>query len=107
MKPKFLFRINYINNHQVYELYAKQLNTDALFGFITLTDLVFDLKTGVVIDPAEEQLKAEFADVKTLHIPLQNVVKIEEVEHKKSCKIRTLTAEQTVLPIKQQPGPNK
>ena len=42
MKSKFLYRINYINNQQIYELYAKQLSSDALFGFVSLTDLVFD-----------------------------------------------------------------
>lgn len=104
MKSKFLYRINYINNQQIYELYAKQLSSDALFGFVSLTDLVFDRHSGLVIDPAEEQLKTEFADVKTLHIPQQNVLKIEEVEQKKSCKIRALNKEHHVSALQQQPG---
>ena len=75
--------------------------------FITITDLVFEVNSGVVIDPTEERLKSEFEGVRTLHIPIQNVLKIEEVEQKKSCKIKALKFQPTVSKLQPQPGSNK
>ena len=36
MKSKTLYRINYITNSEVYELYAKAINSNELLGFISL-----------------------------------------------------------------------
>ncbi|GAA4817068.1 hypothetical protein GCM10011365_13590 [Marinicella pacifica] len=85
-----LFRINFHHRDKLYELYAKYINSEELFGFISVSDLVFDVSAGVVIDPAEEQLKNEFKDVEVLHIPQHHVVRIEQVKQKKTCRIRRL-----------------
>lgn len=103
-KPS-LYRINYINQNQVYELYAKQIVTDKLFGFISISEILFDLKASVLIDPIEEQLKNEFKDVEVLHVPLSQVLKVEEVKHKKSCKIKQLNQNAVVTSLRNQPGP--
>lgn len=107
MKSKTLYRINYITNSEVYELYAKAISSNELLGFISLLDLVFEVNSGVVIDPIEERLKTEFSDVRCLHIPIQNVLKIEEVEQKKSCKIKALKTHTKTSTMPQQPGSNK
>ena len=104
---KTLYRINYITNSEVYELYAKAINSNELLGFISLSDLVFEVNSGVVIDPVEERLKTEFSGVKSLHIPIQNVLKIEEVVQKKSCKIKALNTHAQTTKLPQQPGSNK
>ncbi|TDR20558.1 DUF1820 family protein [Marinicella litoralis] len=106
IKPN-LYRINYINQNQVYELYAKQIVTDSLLGFMSISGILFDLSEGVVIDPIEEQLKHEFKDVEVLHIPLAHVLKVEEVKHKKSCKIKPLKPNAVVTPLSNQPGPQQ
>lgn len=85
-----LFRISFHHRDKLYELYAKYINSEELFGFISLSDLVFDVTTGVVIDPVEEQLKNEFKDVEVLHIPQHHVVRIEQVKQKKTCRIKRL-----------------
>ncbi len=102
-----LFRINYINQNKVYEIYAKKLYAESLFGFISISDIVFDLNDAVVIDPVEEQLKLEFKDVEVLHIPLSQVLKVEEVKLKKSCKIKPLNQNTVITPIRKQPGPQE
>ena len=104
-KQNTLFRISYINQQQVYELYARQVSSDQLLGFLSITDLVFERLESVVIDPTEEQLKAEFEDVEVLHIPIQQVLKIEQVKARKSCKIRALNSDHVVTPLRNQPGP--
>lgn len=102
-----IYRINFINQSQVYELYAKNIATNALLGFMSISDILFDLRDAVVIDPVEEQLKAEFKDVEVLHIPLTQILKVEEVKKKKSCKIRQLHTSQITTTMKTQPGPSK
>jgi hypothetical protein len=104
MKTKRLYRINYITNADVYELYAQSVSSQDMLGFITLSDLLFEVNTQVVIDPVEERLKTEFEGVKTLHIPLHNVLKIEEVEQKQSCKIKALKAHNNITTLSPQPG---
>lgn len=107
MKNDLLYRINYINNQEIYELYAQQVSTDELLGFISLHGLQFDLDSSVVIDPVEERLKAEFKDVETLHLPIQHVIKIESVKQKKSCKIKALSKNNVVTPLPPTSGPNR
>lgn len=104
-KPS-IYRINYINHNKVYELYAQHISTEILFGFMSVSDILFDLKDGLVIDPVEEQLKAEFSDVEVLHVPLNHVLKVEQVKQKKSCKIRELNPNH-LNTIKSQQGPTK
>jgi hypothetical protein len=49
-KPTFL------NQGQVYELYAKKVAQGRLLGFVEVESIVFGQKTTVVVDPGEEPL---------------------------------------------------
>lgn len=80
MAKQALYKVVFINHNQVYELYARQIFQSDLYGFIEIEDYVFGEKTSVIVDPAEEKLKTEFADVKRSFIPLHTVVRIDEVE---------------------------
>jgi hypothetical protein len=44
----------------------------------------------MIVDPAEEKLKLEFADVKRSYIPMHNLLRIDEVEKEGSGKIRDI-----------------
>lgn len=108
MKAKpVIYRVNYINHNHVYELYAKHVSTDVMLGFMSISGILFNWKDAVVIDPIEEQLKAEFKDVEVLHIPLAHVLKVEEVKNKQSCTIRPLDSKQLASTMKNQPGTTK
>ena len=41
----------------------------------------------MIVDPAEEKLKNEFSDVKRSFIPMQSIVRIDEVEKEGTGKI--------------------
>jgi len=75
-----IFRISFANNGKVYQLHAQQVAQGELYGFIEVRDLLFGEHTSVVIDPAEERLKAEFTGVERLILPMHAVIRIEEVE---------------------------
>ena len=44
----------------------------------------------MVLDPSEERIKAEFAGVKRSYLPLQSVLRIDEVRKQGTSKITTL-----------------
>ena len=90
MNDSILYKVVFFNRSKVYELYARDVFSSEIYGFIYVAELVFDQNQSIVIDPAEDKLRDEFENVNVLHLPLQSVVRIEEVKKKKSCKIRDI-----------------
>ncbi len=82
-----IYRISFHNAGKVYQLHAQQVRQGDIYGFIEITDLLFDEHTSVVIDPAEERLKSEFSGVQRLVLPMHAVIRIEEVEKRGQNKI--------------------
>ena len=100
MSKKPLYKVTFLNHGKVYELYAQRVSSGALWGFTEVADLVFDVNTGVVVDPAEERLRDEFGDTRVLHLPMQSIVRVEEVEKKGQSAIRdAATGEAVVTPF--------
>jgi hypothetical protein len=87
MSTRTLHKITFQNAGKIYELYARQVASSTLWGFIEISELVWDTDS-VVIDPTEERLRDEFGSTRTLHLPMHAVVKIEEVERKGQLTIR-------------------
>jgi len=86
-----LYKITFINQESVYEIHALRVCESEIFsGFIEVEDFVFDKNAALVVDPSEERLKLEFAEVKCCYIPVYSVLRIDEVEKKGSSKIKTL-----------------
>lgn len=77
-KPR-LYRVSFQNQGQVYEVYCKNISHGGLLGFVELEQLVFGEKTSVVLDPGEERLKTEFANVSRTYIPVHQVIRVDEV----------------------------
>jgi hypothetical protein len=77
---KDLFRITFLNKGQVYEVYCREVFQSDLWGFIEIEDFVFGERSQMVLDPGEEKLKSEFTGVKRSFIPLQAIIRIDEVE---------------------------
>lgn len=74
------FRIQFHNNNKIYELYAHEVGQSQMAGFIEIGGIIFGEHSKLLIDPAEEKLKHEFADVKHSYIPHFAVIRIDEVE---------------------------
>lgn len=82
-----IYKITFLNKGKVYEVFVKQVYQSDLYGFIEIEDFVFDELSQVVVDPSEEKLKAEFSGVKRSFIPIQAVIRIDEVEKSGTCKV--------------------
>ncbi len=88
MNDTILFKVTFYHRSKIYELYAHDVFSSDIYGFIYVSEMVFDQNQSIVIDPAEEKLREEFENVNVLHLPLQSIIRIEEVKKKLSCKIR-------------------
>ena len=97
---KPLYKVTFFNAGKIYELYARRVGSGNLWGFTEIAELVFDVHDGLVIDPTEERLRDEFGSTRVLHLPMQSIVRIEEVERKGQSAIRdATTGEKVVTPF--------
>ena len=97
---KPLYKVTFLSHGRIYELYAGRVDSSSLWGFTEIAELVFDVHDGVVVDPTEERLRDEFGNTKVLHLPMQSVLRIEEVEKKGQSVIRDAgTGEAVVTPF--------
>ena len=88
-KNEPIYRITFLNKGQVYEMFAKEVYSSDLYGFIEIEDYIFGERSQVVVDPGEERLKAEFQGVKRSFIPMQAIIRIDEVEKEGVSKIES------------------
>lgn len=99
MTPKRTYKVIFLNHGKVYELYARSTTASGLYGFIEVSDLIFDAAEKLVVDPTEERMREEFAGVKTLHLPMHSVIRIEEVEKRGTCVIRDSESGEKIMPF--------
>lgn len=55
MAISHIFRIMFVNQGKVYEVYARRVSHGELFGFIEVEELIFGERATVVVDPAEDR----------------------------------------------------
>ncbi len=84
---KKLYRIRFINEDKVYEIYARHVFQGELYGFVIIEDLVFEDAETVVVDPQQERLKREFEGVRQTCIPMHAVLRIDQVEKQGTAKV--------------------
>ena len=89
MAASHIFKVLFVNQGKVYEIYARKVGHGSLFGFIEVEELVFGERSSVVVDPAEERIKNEFTGVKRTYLPLHSVLRIDEVRKQGVSKITT------------------
>ncbi|GAA0695905.1 DUF1820 family protein [Marinobacterium maritimum] len=75
-----LYRVSFVNQDKVYEVYVRHVYQSDMWGFIQLEDFVFGSRSELLVDPGEEKLKQEFADVNTCYVPMQAIIRIDEVK---------------------------
>lgn len=90
MAASHIFKVVFVNQGKVYEVYARKVSHGALFGFIEVEELVFGERSSVVLDPTEERIKSEFAGVKRTYLPIHSIVRIDEVRKQGVSKISAL-----------------
>lgn len=87
MASSHIFKIMFVNQGKVYEVYARKVGQGRLFGFIEVEELVFGERSTVVLDPGEERIKSEFSGVKCTMLPMHSILRIDEVKKQGVSKV--------------------
>lgn len=87
MSEQSIYKVIFYNQTEVYEVYARAIYQSDMYGFIEVEEFVFGEKTQLLVDPGEEKLKAEFAGVKRTYLPMQSIIRIDEVEKEGAGKV--------------------
>lgn len=103
MATRKLYKIVFHNQGKVYELYARQVASSDLWGFTCVSGLEFGTREGMLVDPTEERLREEFADTRVLHLPMQSIVRIEEVAQRGAAAIRDGASGEKIVPLPMPP----
>ena len=94
-----LYRVNFVNQDKVYEVYVRHVYQSDMWGFIQLEDFVFGNRSELLVDPGEEKLKQEFADVNTCYVPMQAIIRIDEVKNEGVARISEVKGNNTAFPL--------
>ncbi len=86
MKQK-IYKIKFIQVGEVYEIFAKNIYQSDLYGFVEIEDYIFDTSSSLVVDTSEEKLKTEFNGVKRTYVPINSIIRIDEVTELGKSKI--------------------
>lgn len=91
-----IFRISFINQGKVYQLHAESVHQADMYGFVTISGLIFGETSNLVVDPSEEKLKSEFAGVKNMTLPMHAILRIDQVEKRGQNKIMDIDSNTNV-----------
>src|SRR5688572_18199874 len=87
MASSHIFKLMFVNQGKVYEVYARKVSQGRLFGFIEVEELVFGERSTVVLDPGAERIKSELTGVKCTMLPMHSILRIDEVKKQGVSKI--------------------
>lgn len=88
MSNQRIYRVSFLQQGKVYEVYAEGVAQGSLLGFVEVEGLLFGERSQVVVDPSEERLKTEFKGVNRVYLPIHSVLRIDEVEKEGTPRIR-------------------
>lgn len=103
MKSKSVYKIIFIQLGEIYEVFANQIFQSDMYGFIEVEDYIFNKDKQLVVDPTSEKLKNEFAKVERSYIPLNSIIRIDEVKETGEPKIKENKGQVSQFPINIQP----
>ena len=103
MKSKSVYKIIFMQLGEVYEVFAKQIFQSDMYGFIEVEKYIFNKDKQLVVDPSSEKLKNEFSDVQRSYIPMNAIIRIDEVKETGEAKIKENKGQVSPFPLNIQP----
>lgn len=86
---KTVYKVIYFNHDEIFEVYAANVYSSELYGFVEVETWLFGERSQLLVDPSEEKLKNEFAGVTRSYIPMTAIIRIDEVEQEGQVKVST------------------
>ncbi|WP_106478493.1 DUF1820 family protein [Phytohalomonas tamaricis] len=97
MAAKPIYKVVFQQQGEVWELYAREIYQSDLWGFLEVEGFVFGDTSKVVVDPSAEKLRHAFDGVQRSYLPLNAIVRIDEVEREGVAK--AVKAEGKIAPF--------
>jgi len=110
MSAQPIYKIIFMNQGKIFEIYARNVSHGALFGFVEVEKLIFGARSTVVVDPSEERIQSEFSGVTRTYLPLHSIIRIDEVEKQGVGKISDVDGGNVTpfpMPVYAPPGGGK
>ena len=104
MKSKSVYKIIFIQLGEIYEVFAKQIYQSDMYGFIEVEEYIFNKDKQLVVDPSSEKLKNEFSEVERSYIPINAILRIDEVKEGGEAKIKKNKDKVSPFPLNIQPA---
>jgi hypothetical protein len=82
-----IYKVIFANREEVFEVFARYVYPSDMYGFVEVEEYIFGERSQLLVDPSEERLKAEFAQVKRSYIPMQAIIRIDEVAKEGVAKV--------------------
>lgn len=103
---KKCYKIIFYNQDDVFEIYAGHVYPSEMFGFLEVEALTFGERSQVLVDPSQEKLRNEFEGVQRTYIPMNAVIRIDEVETAENARPLG-RVKNAVTPFPGSPGHNR
>ena len=103
MNKKTAYKIIFMQLNEIYEVFAKQIYQSDMYGFIEVEEYLFNKDKQLVVDPSSEKLKKEFAQVERSYIPINAILRIDEVRETGEAKIKENKDRVSHFPLNIQP----
>ena len=79
-KIKRVYKVTFFYLGKIYTLYAKSIEASSrLITMCEISDIIFKKNPNLII-PSDEETRSEFSKSKTLFIPLNNVLRVDDLE---------------------------
>ena len=70
-----------------------------MYGFIEVEEYIFNKDKQLVVDPSSEKLKNEFSKVDRSYIPINSIIRIDEVNETGEARIKENKGQVTQFPL--------
>ncbi|PLX69823.1 MAG: DUF1820 domain-containing protein [Denitrovibrio sp.] len=91
---KKLFKIIFIDeDKKIQTIHASELNPSSFLGLVEISDIVFIDKSELIISPDDGNLKEKFKNVERSFLPLNSIIRIDEIMIEKETPVIRLYSE--------------
>jgi len=98
MKKK-LYKVIFMDeDKQIQTLHASKLNPSSFLGLVEVSDIVFIDQSELIISPDDGKLKSKFKNVERSFMPLNSIIRIDEIMLEKETPVIRLYEDQNEDP---------
>ncbi|ADD68272.1 conserved hypothetical protein [Denitrovibrio acetiphilus DSM 12809] len=85
---KKLFKVIFIDeDKKIQTIHSSKLNPSSFLGLVEISDIVFLDQSELIIAPDDGNLKSKFKNVERSYIPLNSIIRIDEVAIEKETPV--------------------